>query len=30
LCKGKLRETDKEVKDILKEFERGEDKTTLD
>ena len=30
LCKRKLRETDKEVKNILKEFERAEDKTTLD
>ena len=30
LCKGKLRETDKEVKSILKEFDREEDKTTLD
>ncbi len=30
LCKEKLRETDKEVKNILKEFEKAEDKTMLD
>lgn len=30
LCKEKLRETDKEVKNILKEFERAEDKPALD
>lgn len=30
LCKEKLRETDKEVKNILKEFDRAEDRTALD